>query len=137
MRNKLLHICLQSAAVTAALCASAAAQPSPAPVGAVCRAAWSANAAGKEFGFVWVRVNPDDTGDVWTAPGSALPPDSIPPSPPATARHQNAGRVSHFGSNVVGVTYQPPSGPPVMLMVDQQNHMMATTRQKMPIACSP
>jgi hypothetical protein len=135
MRKKLLRICLQSAALTALLLTGAAAQT--AQGGWTCRVALSANANGKEFGFIWVRLNPNDTAETWTAPGSAVPPDAIPPSPPASARHQGASQVSHFGSNVVGVTYQPPLGNQVMFMVDVQNHMLATSRQKAPIACTP
>ena len=86
---------------------------------------------------MWVRLNADDSADIWTTGGSAAPPESIPAAPPASARHQSAGRVSHFGSNVVGVTYQPPRGNPVMVMVDRQSNMLSTTRQKAPIARTP
>jgi hypothetical protein len=136
MRNRLPHLFLQSAILSAVLCTAAPAQTPPSS-GWTCRGAWSANAAGKEFGFVWVRLNADDTADLWTTGGSAVPPDSIPAAPPASAHHQSAGQVSHFGSNVVGVTYQPPKGNPAMVMIDRQNHMLSTPRQKAPIACTP
>jgi len=135
MRNRLIQLLLPSAILGAALSPSVLAQTPPSS-GWTCRGAWSANAAGTEFGFVWLRLNAHDTADVWTTGGSAVPPDSIPAAPPASARHQSAGQVSHFG-NVVGVTYQPRAGNPVMVMVDRQSHMLSTSRQKAPIACTP
>jgi hypothetical protein len=135
MRNKLLLACLQSAALTAALVTGAAAQS--AQGGWTCRGAMSADATGKQIGFVWVRLNPGDTAEVWRAPGSAMPPDSIPTTPPASAQHQDSGHVSRFGGNVVGVSYLSAMRASVMFMVDVQNHTLSTSRQKVPIACTP
>ena len=135
MRQRLLTALLCSAATTIALTGATHAQTAPA--GHICRGVVSADALGKAFYYVWVRVNPNDSADVWVATGAQVPPKSIPPTPPAASRHTVTPRVSHFQGDFVGVTLPNPRNEGVMLTVSKFAHVMATPRQRSGLACAP
>lgn len=116
---------------------AASAQTTQGKGGRICRGLVSMQAAGKDFVHVWVRVNPDDSADVWTAFGPEVSPDAIAPKPPAHAKHMVTPAVSHFPNDFVGVSLPNQRGAPVMLSVSESAKMMATPRQKSAIACSP
>jgi hypothetical protein len=137
MRHALLRLTLLTAAASLPAARATQAQPAGGGMqpGHVCRGVLSVNAANKEFGFVWVRLNPGDSADVWSAPGADVPPEAIPAKPPESARHTASASVSHI-NDFVGVAMQPPRGAPITLMVSESAHIMATPRQRSAIACT-
>ncbi len=137
MRPFLLSTILATAVAALAMPGAASAQTAPAQGGHICRGLLSANAAGKEWGFVWVRVNADNSADVWTSGGSQVAPEAIPPLPPKSAKHTVTPAVSRFGNDFVGVNMQTPLGASVMLQISESAHVMATPRQRSAIACTP
>ena len=138
MRNALLRVSLLTAAAALTTTGNAQAQPVSAGMqpGHICRGVLSVNAANKEFGFIWVRLNPGDSADVWSAPGADVPPEAIPAKPPGSARHTVSASVSHI-NDFVGVALQTQRGAPITLMVSESAHLMATPRQRSAIACVP
>jgi hypothetical protein len=72
MGSKLLYTVMKRSVRISALVAAPAARSRTS--GWTCRVALSANAAGKRFGFLWVKLNPNHTAYICTAPCSAMPP---------------------------------------------------------------
>ena len=133
----LLFCAAAGAALTGPAGPGPAVAQTPPGGGKVCRGQVSAFASGKEFYHVWVRVNADDSADVWVAGGAEVPADAIPPRPPAASRHSVTPKVSHFANDYVGVSLPVSKGPPVMLTFSDKEKVMATPRQRSGLACTP
>jgi hypothetical protein len=138
MRAGLLTRFLGSGILSLGLTCSAVAQPAPVTgtSGRICRGLLSIGAMGKDFVYVWVRVNPNDSADVWTRGGPQVAPEAIPPPPPAEAHHSVTQMVGHLAEGFIGVSLWQPIGPPLTLSVSESAHTMATARQRSGLACS-
>jgi hypothetical protein len=121
----------------AAVTGSGAASAQTPAAGRICRGVLSVNADNRQFGFIWVRVNADDSGDAWSAPGRDIAPDAIPPAPPADAKHTFSKTISHFPNGYVGIGLQLPRGSTVTMMVNEDAKTLSTPRQHTALACSP